>query len=458
MNLLITGATGLLGKKICLELFKKGHQLFVTSRSPDNVWKHIDVPVQALAWPLQSSDDEHLAQIDGVIHLMGESIASGRWTAQKKQTLFDSRVKSTQQLFEALSKVNSTLKAWVNASAIGFYGADSSKLYTENDPAGNDFLAKLGQEWEEAVFNSPFPNNPNLRRVALRVGVVLSTEGGALEKMLPAFENGVAGKLSNGKQWFSWIHIDDMVDLFIRPIEDSNMVGPYNAVAPEPIQNNTFTKTLSQVLRKPAIFPVPALALKIILGEMSTLLLDGHQVIPKKLEELGYTFKYPSLKSALEHLCSDYDQGVHQLQFHQWIPETTEKTFDFFCTAKNLNLITPESLNFKIISVSDDSLQSGTTLDYQIKIHGFPVKWKTLIQDWKPPHMFSDIQTRGPYSKWYHTHTFEPMHHGTMMTDTISYKIPLGPLGKLAEKLFVKKDLLNIFEYRKKVIYEYFKS
>lgn len=458
MKILLTGATGLLGRQLSQKLFEMGHDLVITTRSPESVWKKINVPCTPISWPLNENDLEHLSQIEGVIHLMGESIAEGRWNDTKKASLFRSRIDSTKSLFEWLTKAQAPLKTWINASAVGYYGADLDKKYDESYPAGQDFLAELAKAWEDAALNTPYTPNPDLRRVIVRIGVILSTEGGALQKMLPAFENHLGGRLSNGRQWFSWIHIDDMVQLIQTAIENTEYHGIYNAVAPEPVRNKTFTKTLGQVLKKSTIFPVPGLVLKVALGEMSTLLLDGHQVIPKRLIEKNFPFKFNTLKSALDNLLADRDINYYTYQTAIWLPKPIEKVFEFFCDPKNLESITPDLLHFKVLGMSTDSIEQGTTMDYQLKIHGLPKKWKTLIEKWDPPHCFIDTQLEGPYSLWHHTHQFTSLRGGTLMSDTVIYQPPLGPFGRVANLLFIRKDIEAIFHYRRKIIVEKFNS
>lgn len=458
MKILLTGATGLLGRQLSQKLFEMGHELVVTTRSPQQIWKKINVPCTAISWPFKNEDTQHLAQVEGVVHLMGESIADGRWNKNKKASLFRSRIDSTKTVFEWLTKAHAPLKTWINASAIGYYGADLDKKYDESSPAGQDFLADLAKAWEDAALNTAYPLNPELRRVILRIGVVLSTEGGALQKMLPAFENHLGGKLSSGRQWFSWIHLDDMVQLITTAIENPEYQGIYNAVSPEPVRNDIFTQTLGRVLKRTTLFPVPAIALKLILGEMSTLLLDGHQVVPKRLLEQNFSFKYPTLESALNHLLQNLNIGQDKYHTSIWLPQPIEKVFDFFCDATNLEDITPDLLQFKVLGMSTETIQEGTTLEYQLKIHGIPKRWKTLIERWDPPHCFVDTQLEGPYSLWHHTHQFTPMRGGTMMSDTVIYQPPLGPFGRLAKMLFIKKDIESIFDYRRKVILEKFGS
>jgi len=452
MKLLITGATGLIGKLLCQRLFEKGHDLWVCTRSPQDVWQNIPVPVTAVQWPLEPSSKEVLQSMDGVINLMGESIASGRWSTIKKQTFYHSRVGSTTELFEALERADAKLKVWVNASAIGVYGAHADNVYDETSPAGNDYLASLVQAWEKTVFNTAYGPNPNLRRVVMRIGIVLSTQGGALQKMLPAFENHLGGSLSNGRQWFSWIHIDDVVNCFVEAVENANMHGAYNAVAPESATNKSFTQTMGRVLKKITPFPVPAPLLKLALGEMSTLLLEGHCVVPKRLQTMNFKFQYSRLEDALKHLLQHHDEGIHRFEALQWLPHSVETIFKFFSNPNNLEDITPELLCFKVKSMSTDTIEKGTLLDYQLKIHGIPKKWKTLIESWDPPHGFVDTQLEGPYQLWHHTHTFTALRGGTLMKDVVLYKIPFGILGRLAEMLFVKRDLESVFSYRRNII------
>ena len=210
-----------------------------------------------------------------------------------------------------------------------------------------------------------------------------------------------------------------------------------------------FTKTLGQVLKRPTIFPVPKIILKIALGELSELLLGSQKVDSKKICDTRFKFQFPGLEQALKEITG---HTYHEIKIEQWVPQPLNKTFSFFKEAKNLEKITPEFLKFKVLNQSTPKIQGGTILNYRISLHGCPMKWQSKIKDWEPDHKFSDIQLKGPYSHWYHTHEFEEKKDGTLIKDHVLYKIPFGILGDLIVGKWIRKDLQLVFNHRAKVI------
>lgn len=299
MKILITGATGLIGRKLCGSLSGDGHKVVALSRSPEKTgglaadevlkWEPISGPP-----PSQALD-----RIDVVVHLAGEPIADHRWTDEQKKRIRDSRVLSTRNLVEGLRSADSKPSALISGSAIGFYGDRGDELLEETAAMGRGFMSEVCRDWEnEAAVASGL----GIRVVQVRTGVVLSTEGGAFKKMLPPFKLGVGGPLGSGKQWFPWIHISDIVGIFRHAIDNGSMKGPVNGVAPEPVTNAEFTKQLGRALHRPAFLPVPEFALRALLGEMADVLFGSQRVVPKAAVEAGYEFQYPLLARALEDL------------------------------------------------------------------------------------------------------------------------------------------------------------
>jgi len=236
---------------------------------------------------------------EAVIHLAGESIA-GRWTAQKKKAIRESRVHGTRTVAAALARAESKPRVFVCASAIGFYGNRGDEILTEQSPGGNGYLVDVSRDWEAM---SGIAAEAGIRTVNLRLGLVLSRRGAALAKMLPVFKLGAGGKLGSGKQWWSWIHIDDMVEAVRHIIQTDTVSGPVNFVSPNPVRNEEFTKTLASLLGRPAFFSVPAFAMRLALGEAADeLMLASQRVEPAALKASGYTFQYGDLRAALENL------------------------------------------------------------------------------------------------------------------------------------------------------------
>ena len=254
-------------------------------------------------------DAAALADADAIVNLAGESIAAGRWTARQKEAILRSRVDGTRAIAAALSKPNGRPKILINASAIGYYGDRGDELLDESSPPGSgDFLADVCRQWEAAAEPAA---QAGARVVAVRFGVVLSADGGALAKMLFPFRMGLGGKVGNGRQTMSWIALDDAVDAVTKCLVDDTLSGPVNVVAPRPVTNYEFTKTLGHVLRRPTIFPLPALVARLAFGQMADeLLLASQRVQPAKLLAAGYAFRYPDLPAALERALHPWANGI----------------------------------------------------------------------------------------------------------------------------------------------------
>jgi ligand-binding SRPBCC domain-containing protein len=290
----------------------------------------------------------------------------------------------------------------------------------------------------------------------VRTGIVLSPAGGALEKMLPPFQLGIAGPLGNGKHWMSWIHIDDLVNIFIFALENLTINGAINSVAPGAVPNKDFTRVLAKVLGRPAFLPTPAFALKIIFGEMASILLGSQNVKPEKLTTAGFKFEHSELFEALDNLFRNRAETGNKIEQVLWIPKPVNEVFDFFSSPNNLERITPPWLNFKITKKSSENIVEGMLIDYKLRVHYMPIRWRTRIEEWAPGNHFIDRQLKGPYKLWYHEHSFEPLAGGTLIKDCVVYRLPFGILGDLVNAVWVKWDVAKIFSYRSKVISDIF--
>jgi uncharacterized protein (TIGR01777 family) len=291
MKIALTGATGFIGEHLSQQLLAASHQLHFVGRRPPPAldgrffpWKstHVEPPADAFEG------------VDAVIHLAGEPVAQ-RWNEDVKRRIRDSRVIGTQRLVETLSRLNHRPRALIAASAVGYYGSRGDEILTESSTPGSDFLGRTCVEWENAVTAA---RDLDLRVAMIRIGIVLGTGGGALAKMLPPFRLGAGGRLGDGQQWMSWIHLEDLTGLF-RFALVNDVSGPWNGTAPHPARNEGFTRQLAAALHRPAIFPVPALALRALYGEMADILLGGQRVLPQAAEAAGFPFRYPELKPAL---------------------------------------------------------------------------------------------------------------------------------------------------------------
>lgn len=297
MKILISGASGLVGRALESSLKASGDDVFCLVRDRSKVSD------RAIFWDPNNGlvDIASLEGFDAVVHLAGENIAAGRWTDEQKKHILNSRLQGTKTLVNALTRLKQPPKVFVSASAVGYYGDRGDEICTEESSSGTGFLADVCRQWEAAAKPA---EEIGIRTVFLRTGIVLSPNGGALAKMLPPFKLGLGGKLGSGQQYMSWIALDDLVGAIIFAIENDRVSGPINGVAPHAVTNAEFTTTLGTVLNRPTIFPVPAFVLKLLLGEemANEVLLGGAHVEPKQLESLGYSFKYPELEPALKNL------------------------------------------------------------------------------------------------------------------------------------------------------------
>jgi uncharacterized protein (TIGR01777 family) len=454
MRVLVTGGTGFLGKPLCYELLRRGHEVLITTRR--SVAELEPSPFRFVNWPVVTPIEENLIlSCDAVINLAGESIAGQRWTDEKKDLIRSSRIQFTRELVDLLRR-STQLKNFISSSAIGFYGNRKTEVLTEDSPAGEGFLADVCKDWEQEALKF---QSPDVRVALLRTGIVLGRESGALSELEPLYKNWAGGPVGGGEQMMSWIHREDWIHATIYVLENSKITGPVNLVAPEPVSNKSFSVLYAELFGQPVQVPTPAAALKLALGEMSSLVLDSQNVRPLKLTNNGFTFRFPYLDKALLDLYEYESQGrkVHELYTTSlWVPAPLEKVFPFFSDEKNLERLTPPLLNFHVEKKSTEKIMAGTLIDYKLKIHGVPTKWRTLIEIWDPPHRFVDTQTSGPYSRWHHTHLFEPLAGGVLMTDRVHYRLPMGPLGRTFGLWLVKKDMAEIFRYRQKIIKELF--
>ena len=292
MKILITGSHGLVGKALISELTKDGHEIV-------SLVRHKSGGAAEIEWhPNQGSiDSERVSSFDVVVHLAGESIASGRWTDEKKRKIRESRVMGTTLLSQSLARSAKPPAVFISASAIGYYGNRGDELLDEKSAPGNDFLAEVCVAWERATGEA---EARGVRTVHARFGIILDQEGGALAKMLTPFRMGVGGRIGDGKQWMSWIALGDVIQGLKLVIEHNSITGPVNFVAPNPVTNSEFTKSLGEAVSRPTLFPMPSFAARLAFGEMAdALLLSSAKVEPKCLQESGYRFEFENLQPAL---------------------------------------------------------------------------------------------------------------------------------------------------------------
>jgi len=296
MKILITGGTGFIGKKLCHFLLGKDHQLTVLSRKPEKVSTLCGESVESIKNldQLTASDT-----FDAIINLAGEGIADARWTDIRKQQLLDSRINITKQLISYIKKATNKPRVLISGSAIGYYGDKGSTILTEESLPHEEFSHHLCALWEATAFEA---ETLGVRTCVIRTALVIGDDGGFLKRMLLPFKLGLGGPMGDGKQWMSWIHRTDLIAIIDTLLESPTLEGIFNASSPGSVTNREFSKTLGEVLNRPAIIPVPAFVLKILLGEMSMLLLGGQRVIPDRLEKAGFEFKFKALSHALSNV------------------------------------------------------------------------------------------------------------------------------------------------------------
>ncbi len=455
MKILLTGGTGLIGSELGKDLVRKGHHLFVLTRNAKTSSVKCPYPHTAIQWDGEkdSLDSKHFQGIDGVIHLAGVSVAEKRWSDKFKIRLENSRILLTKNL---LKNAPSNLKFFIGASAIGYYPENSKPMDESVAPADN-FFGELCKNWEAMAYQM-LSGQPATRVCHIRTGIVLSAQGGALEQMLPPLKSGLGGPLADGTQIMSWIDIQDIVGIYLYALENKDVVGPINGVAPNPISNKKFTKIIGQRISRPVLVPVPRFSLKIIVGEFTKYLLMSQNVSAQKIVSLGYKFKFDTAESSLEKNIPKLKIAEARFASELYVNESVDKVFLFFSNVDNLEKITPPAMRFKVISKTTDKIEKGTLITYKLWLDGvIPLKWQTLITTWNPPNSFSDMQEKGPYKKWHHTHLFEPLGAGTLVKDQVDYSLPLGIIGLIFAGWKVRRDINKIFKYRTQVLNSTFK-
>ena len=301
MKIAITGATGLVGSRLVSQLQQKGHQILVFTRNPSKAQRVFSSSndLEVVQYTPQESGEwqKRVSGCDAIVNLAGQAIAE-RWSPQQKTAIMESRQMVTRKLVEAIAMAEDKPKVLVSGSAIGYYGTSDTAAFEETSSSGNDFLSQVCQNWEaEAQKVTEY----GVRLVIIRIGIVLAN-GGALGKMIGPFKMFAGGPIGSGKQWFSWIHRDDLVNLIAQAIEREDMSGVYNATAPNPVRMSQLCQTLGEVMNRPSWLPVPDFVLELLLGDGAIVVLEGQQVLPKKTTAAGFDYKYPELKPALAEI------------------------------------------------------------------------------------------------------------------------------------------------------------
>lgn len=468
MNVFITGGTGFVGRALVLRLRRDGHTVTVLTRNVNRASSLLGKEAEFL--DSNSGDEaisEALARSTAVVNLAGEPLVGGRWTEEKKQRFRKSRVGFTNDLVGHLSAISERPTVLVSASAVGYYGNRGDAILEEDSSAGDDFLSQLCVDWEAAARKA---ESLGVRVVTPRLGVVLGPEEGALSKMIPAFRAGLGGPVGSGFQFVPWIHVDDLVELLITMIRDERYAGAVNATAPKPVRFKQFSAALGSGLSKPAFLPVPSLALRVLFGEAADVLLNSQRAIPTVASVNGFQFAHATIESAFADILdsseihittvdgpipqSDYLTKNHPsylLKAESTLGQPLDTIFDFFSRPENLGLITPPGMQFRMMS-SIGEIAEGVEIRYKLRVGPLPISWTTRIDVWEDRVRFVDSQIKGPYSSWWHEHRFEANGETTKMFDRVFYTPPAGPLGKIANCLFIEDELRRVFAYRTAVM------
>ncbi|MGE3840990.1 MAG: TIGR01777 family oxidoreductase [Vicinamibacterales bacterium] len=466
MDVLILGGTGFIGRALVPALFRAGHRVTVMARDPRTAGNVVGEEARVVS----TGHDDHLAQVcsqhDAVINLAGAPLVGARWTRARRRMLENSRIETTRQLTRALGLACPRPGVLLSASAIGYYGHRHGEDVTESATPAKDFLGQLCTKWEAAAAHAvPLA----VRVVVLRLGVVLGREGGALGAMLPAFQAGLGAIVGDGTQDVSWIHLHDAIRIITTALVDDRYEGPFNCVAPEPVSNLTLTSHLSSACNRRTLLRLPAIALRLALGGASQTLLASQRVLPQRLGERGFRFTYPTLAEALADLVPVHGVVIgrattvprdaylqrrpprYELRTSVKLDVPVEEAFAFFSSARNLGLITPAGMSFRILE-APSAISGGARIRYRLRIAGVPLGWLTRIASWETGSRFVDIQESGPYRTWWHEHTFRGEGTQTVMDDRVLYTPPFGVLGRMAHRIVIAPMLRRIFAYRGHVI------
>lgn len=476
MRIVVTGATGFLGRALLLRLRAERHHVTALVRTPHKARSQLSADIQHVSLADRDAVRVAIGLADVVVNLAGEGILDKRWTATRKRALRDSRIELTQQLVADLAQRLSPLPLLISASAVGWYGDCGERIVDEQAGPGSDFAATLCRDWEAAAEAA----RPHAKRIVrARFGIVLGGEGGALASMRPLFRLGLGGRVGAGSQWVPWIHLEDAVAALLFAVHHPTLDGAVNLVAPTAARNHELSSAVGRALRRPAVLPAPAIAVRLALGERAALVLGGQRVEARALLAAGFVFRYPELSTAVcEALVGDSDEialttatgampvsdylkarpARYQLSSRTSIDCPLEEVFEFFSAAQNLGAITPPDMGFTITTATPIAMAKGAVIDYRIRAAGVPLSWRTVIDVWEAPAAdrldarFVDSQAKGPYASWWHEHHFYRDGHRTVMEDRVLYSPPFGVLGRIANAVMIRSELRRIFCHRSRAI------
>jgi uncharacterized protein (TIGR01777 family) len=473
LRVLVTGATGFIGRALVLRLLREGHAVTAWVRSVERARTLLGAEVSlAEAAGGSAALVAAVEQADAIVNLAGAPVAGRRWTARRRAEIADSRVAFTNGLVDAMAVARRRPAVLLSASAVGYYGDCGDQAIDESRGPGQGFLAEVCTAWEAAAVRA---EGLGVRVLRMRLGVVLGLGGGFLDRLLPLFRAGLGARPGNGRQFLPWIHLDDLVAAITGALVDERYQGVVDLVAPQARRMSEVTRALSQAVGRGVHLAVPGALLRLGLGQAAEVVLGSQRLEGARLRALGFEARFPTLTAALADLLA----GSSAVQIERLVPSApapvldapylrrrrpayllrsrvilgapVDEVFRFFSRPQNLGVITPPGMSFRIRQAPDE-VGAGGTIDYTLRVAGAPIRWRTVIEHWAPQSCFVDAQERGPYRSWWHEHHFTAEGAGTVMEDRVYYAPPLGPLGRLAQWLFVASQLRDVFGYRSQAI------
>lgn len=468
LRILLSGATGLIGRAVTAKFLGRGYSV-AALQHVNKVEDLFGGDVRVITnWVTGNQLKEALEWADVVINLSGKSISKGRWGSKSKTELFNSRINVSQQIADGIRECIHPPSLLISASAVGFYGDRGSLELGEEASGGSGFLEELCQQWEKAALSC---HTPETRVCLLRIGAILSCEGGMLKALSPALLFKFSPFFGSGKQFLSWIHLADVVGIIERCVDDPSVDGAINCCSPAPVTAKKFAHDLGKFTRCKLTLRIPGFAPKLILGEFGSYALKSQNVLPRKLTKIGYRFIHPTLESALSEEYSNTRVTISkignlpnlvelvgwnpklrgaQFQLDTTVPlnETPEKIFSFFSSASNLRSMIPSWVDFRIVDMPE-KMEVGAQIRYKIRLGFININWVTEIMEWEPNRYFVDSQMKGPYKIWRHEHKVMPDgENGSLMKDRVLYGLHFGLLGRVVHRFFVRRALLRIFQFR----------
>lgn len=457
MRILITGATGLVGRHLCKALLEAGHSLTVVTRCQKKYDELVGLPAFILEHDLNQGviSSSVLEAIEVIIHLAGENIGGSKWTKNFKQKLHNSRVLTTQNLLDSFKPLKQkVLSTVISASGIDIYPPSDQEYHEETPTTNKSFLSHLCQEWEKSAIERA--KHLNIRSIQARFGLVLSRDSKVLEEMEPFARKGLLGRISGKDFWMSWIYIEDLIRALIFCIENTQIQGPINCTSPHPCLHSDFIRTLNQSFGKKDFLPAPKTLLSLFKGDLIHSVTKSHKVIPRQLESMGFSFHFKDIASTLTSMYQDF-QATLRYEGWLWFPQSIEKVFEFCTFLENVKKISPPWIKFQLNKENPLKITKDTEFGYTFCIHRLTIKTKAKIVAYKKPYFFADENIKGGFfHKWHHKHYFKTLAGGTLVTDQISYQLPKGL--NLLGSFWAKSDIKKIFDYRHQKMADFLKD